>query len=97
MQDVFHHDPVQLALGDGPGDPADKAVDRITTSRFVQRELAAAPVELVASILQAVRPRDQDLAPARGADLVGPYPSTRSRLPAEYERSPPPTSTITAC
>jgi hypothetical protein len=32
----------------------------------------AAPVELVAAVLQPVRPRDQDLAPARGAHLVGP-------------------------
>src|SRR5262249_48554514 len=64
MEDVFHDDPVPLARGDGPGDPADKAVDCVTASRFVQWELVAAPLELIAAVLQPVRPWDQGLTPA---------------------------------
>ena len=69
---MFHHDPVRLARRGGPGDPADEAVDRVAAFRLVQRELVATPVELVAAVLQPVRPRDQGLTPARGAHLVGP-------------------------
>src|ERR1700730_14508282 len=57
-EDVLHHDPVWLAGGGGPGGPADEAVDRVVVLRLVQRELVAATVELVAAILQPVRPRD---------------------------------------
>jgi hypothetical protein len=42
--------------------------------RLVQRELVAAPFELVAAVLQPVRPRDQHLPPARGAHLAGAVP-----------------------
>jgi hypothetical protein len=42
-----------------------------TVFRLVQRELVASAVELVAAILQPIRPRDQRLTPARGAHLVG--------------------------
>jgi hypothetical protein len=55
-------------------------VDRVAVFRLVQRELVAPPVELVAAILQPVRPRDQRLAPARGAHLVGPV--SVDKLPA---------------
>src|SRR5262249_20110259 len=37
MEDVFHHGPVWLALGLGPGGPADEAVDCIGVLRLVQR------------------------------------------------------------
>jgi len=37
MEDVFHHGPVWLALGGGPGGPADEAVDCIAVLRLVQR------------------------------------------------------------
>src|SRR5262245_53079039 len=57
MEDVLHHRPVWLALGGGPGDPADEAVDCIAVLRLVQRELVAPAVELVAAILKPVRPR----------------------------------------
>src|SRR6516165_3154347 len=43
MEDVFHHGPVWLALGGGPGGPADEAVDCIAVLRLVQRELVARP------------------------------------------------------
>ena len=36
-----------------------------------QRELVAPPLELVAAVLEPVRPRDQHLPPSRGAHLVG--------------------------
>jgi len=41
MEDVFHHRPVWLALGGGPGGPADEAVNCIAVFRLVQRELVA--------------------------------------------------------
>jgi hypothetical protein len=72
MEHVFHYDAVRFARGDGPGDPADEAVDRVAAVRLVQRELVATPIELVATVLQPVWPRDQRLTPARGAHLVGP-------------------------
>ena len=71
---MFHHDPVRLAGAGGPGGPADEAVDRVVVLRLAQRKLVAATVELVAAVLQPVRPRDQHLPPARGAHLVGPVP-----------------------
>src|SRR5262245_684961 len=72
MEDVLHHRAVWLALGGGPGDPADEAVDCIAVRRLVQRELVPPAVELVAAILKPVRPRDQYLTSARGARFVGP-------------------------
>jgi hypothetical protein len=48
----------------------DEAVDRVAALRLVQRELVAAPVELVAAVFKPIRPRDQGLTPARGAHLV---------------------------
>src|SRR5262252_4271408 len=80
MEDVFHHGPVWLALCGGPGGPADEAVDCIAVLRLVQRELVALAVELVAAILQPVRPRDQYLTSARGTHLVGPV--SVDKLPA---------------
>ena len=35
MECVFHHDPLPLARGGGPGDPADEAVDRVAAFRLV--------------------------------------------------------------
>ena len=46
-------------------------MDRVPVLRLVQLELMALPVELVAPVLQPVRPGDQDLAPARGARPAG--------------------------
>ncbi len=45
----------------------------VAALRLVQRELVAVPLELVAAVLQPVRPRDQRLTPALGlgAHLVG--------------------------
>src|SRR5260370_35235737 len=80
MEDVVHHGAVWLALGGGPGCPANEAVDCIALLRLVQRELVAPAVELVAAILQPVRPRDQYLTSSRGAHLVGPV--SVDKLPA---------------
>src|SRR5262245_8957841 len=71
MQDVFHHDPVRAALRGSPGCPAHQTVNRVAAFRLVQRELVAKSVELVAAVLQPVRPRDQGLPPTRGAHFVG--------------------------
>ena len=48
---MLHDDPVRLALSDGPGHPADEAVDRILLLDVVDRELVTLPVELVAAVL----------------------------------------------
>jgi hypothetical protein len=37
-EDVFHHGPMRLARGGGPGGPANEAVDRVAMFRLVQRE-----------------------------------------------------------
>src|SRR5262245_61977144 len=70
MEDVFHDNTVRLARNGPPGGPAHEPMDRIVALRLVERQLMAAPVELVAAILQPVGPRDQYLTPARGAHLV---------------------------
>jgi hypothetical protein len=62
MQHVLHHDSVFFALGGGPGDPADEAVDRILLRHVVEGELVVAAVEAVAAVLYPVRPWDQDLS-----------------------------------
>src|SRR5215471_8450480 len=71
IKNVLHHHPVWLSLGGGPGGPTNETVDRVAALRLVQWDLVAAPVELIAPVLQPVRPRDQDLAPARRTHLVG--------------------------
>ncbi len=68
---MFHDHPVRLTVTNRPGLPADEAVDRVSVLGFVQLELMALPVELVAPVLQPVRPRDQDLTAARGARPAG--------------------------
>src|SRR5260370_10174890 len=65
MEDVFHHGPVWLALGGGPGSPANEAGDCISLLRLAQRELVAPARALVAANLQPVRPREHDLASSR--------------------------------
>ncbi len=68
---MFHHHPVWLSLGGGPGGPTNETADRVAPLRLVQWELVATTRELIAPILQPVRPRDQHLAPARGTHLIG--------------------------
>ena len=72
--------------------PADEAMDRVPVLGSSARAGGAA-VELVAPVLDAVRPRDQHLPPARGTPLSGPVSVQHSRSPTEYARSPPPTPT----
>ena len=55
----------------GPGEPADEAVDRVAALGLVERRLGPHPVELVAPVGQSVRPRGEHLAPARVRPLVG--------------------------
>src|SRR5262245_8478671 len=72
IEDVFHENPVRLARNGPPGVPADEPMDCVVALRLVERQLMAAPVELVAAILQPVGPRDQNLPAGRGAHLLGP-------------------------
>jgi hypothetical protein len=87
MEAVLHDDSAGLALGDRPSSPADEAVDRIAATRFVKRELVPLALELVAAVLQPVRPWHQDLPSSRGAHLVDPVSiedvATRCRVLTE--------------
>src|SRR5260370_29417117 len=60
MEDVFHHGPVWLALGGGPGCPANEAVDCIALLPPVPPELVAPAVAIAAATLQPVPPPGQD-------------------------------------
>ena len=82
---VLHDHSTRLALCRPPGLPARQAVDRVAERGLGERELMAVALELVASVLDAIRPRDEDLAATRGAalfdavaveDLVPVRPST---------------------
>ena len=67
---VLHHDAIRLTFADGPGRPAHEAVDRVRELRLGERQLVALPVELVASVLQPVRPGDEQLPATRLRLLV---------------------------
>src|SRR5262245_17950640 len=68
---VLHHRAVRLPFADSPALRPNEAVDRVLPLGFGQVELMALAVELVASVLQPVRPRDQDLTAAGATRLVG--------------------------
>src|SRR5262249_18503729 len=72
IKDVFHHHPVRLSCNRSPGGPADQPMDCVAALHFVQCQLMAASIELVAAILQPVRPGDQHLPSPREAHLLGP-------------------------
>src|SRR5262245_27109586 len=80
IEDVFHQNLVRLACNRPPGGPADEPMDRVVALRLVEWQLVAAPVELVAAVLQSVGPRDQDLPASRCAHLIGPV--AVKKLPA---------------
>jgi hypothetical protein len=65
-----HHDAVRVALCDLPGFPADETVDGVPALGLVERQLLGPAVELVPAVRNAVRPRDQELAAPRAAELV---------------------------
>ena len=67
---VLHHDAVAAAGADSPRGPANEPVDRIPLFGLGERELMTLAVELVAAVLDAVRPGHQHLASSRGALLV---------------------------
>jgi hypothetical protein len=74
---------VRLVRNGPPSGAADESMDRVMALRPLERQLMAAPVELVAAILQSVVPRDQRLSPGRGAHLVSPaavYPGRRRSM-----------------
>src|SRR2546423_13024783 len=61
---------VRLAFGDTPRRPADKAVDGVLPLGLVEGQLVSATPELVAPVLDPVRPRDQQLATAARCNFV---------------------------
>ena len=81
LQYVLHHDPVRLAIAHIPGGPADEAVDGIAMLGLVQRELVGTAVEVVAPVLEPVRPGNENLSPARWALFA-------ARIPVEDLMSP---------
>src|SRR5262249_30214383 len=72
IENVFHQDAVRLARNSPPAGPADEPMNCVLAFHLVERKLVAAPVELVAAILQPVGPGDQDLPAGRRAHLLGP-------------------------
>ena len=75
-----------------PGQPAHQAVNGVVALRLVEGGLGPDPVELVAAVGQAVRPRGQDLAPARMRPLVGPEAVDDRVRPRRVGASVAPTS-----
>jgi hypothetical protein len=61
---------VGRALGDRPLRPAHEPVNRVPSFRLVERKLMRSSLELVAAVLDPVRPGREHLAAARRADLV---------------------------
>ena len=57
-----------------PGQPAHQPVDGVAPLGLVEGGLGPHPVELVATVGQAIGPRGQDLAAARVRPLVGAEP-----------------------
>src|SRR5262249_13701970 len=70
VDDVLHHDPGGLALGGTPRRPAHQAVDRVSVLGLGERQVVAAAVELVGAVLDAVRPRNEDLAASRRGQVA---------------------------
>ena len=66
MQPVFQDGSVGLVLDDLPPRPAHEPVDRVAPLRLVERQLVALARELVAAVLNPVRPGSEQL-PAAGA------------------------------
>src|SRR5580704_6432618 len=54
-----------------PGEPAHQAVDGVVALGLIEGSLGPDPVELVAAVGQAVRPRSQYLPPAAVGPLIG--------------------------
>jgi hypothetical protein len=69
MEHVLHHDPVRLTLPDRPRGPAHEAVDRILLLHVVDRKLMTPPLELIAAVEYAIRPRNEHLPSSGGAHL----------------------------
>ena len=74
MEDMTEQNAVRLALPHLPAEPADEAVDGIRVLRLVERKLVPAALELVASVLQPVGPRNEQLTPTPGRHLVDAVP-----------------------
>ena len=70
VEHVLQHDAVRLALGEAPRAPAHETVDGVSGLGLGQWELMAPAPELVAAVLEPVRPRHEHLAATRGAHLV---------------------------
>ena len=71
VEHVLEDGAAGLLLPDRPAHPADEAVDRVVRLWLTQWKLIRAPVELVAPVLDPVRPGDQELPPGGAAHPVG--------------------------
>ena len=72
MQNVSEFDAVRLSLSHMPRNPADEAVDRVRMLQLRQRQLMSSTLELVAAVLETVRPGDEHLASPTCRHLVDP-------------------------
>ncbi len=92
VEDVLHHDAVGLALPDSPACPADEAVDRVRGLGLAEGQLVPLPVELVATVLDPVRPRTEHLASPRGGLLLEPV--AVEDVPAVHRVGPKPAADL---
>ena len=97
MEHVPEHDAVRLVLAGLPRDPADESVDRVRMRRLRERQLMPTALELVAAVLDAVRPWDEHLATptsrhlvdAVAVDDVHPIDGVRPQTAADLDRDRP--------
>src|SRR5205823_5453053 len=80
LDDVVQHHAVRRLVDDVPRRLADEPVDRVPVLRLRERQLQPLAVELVAPVLDPVRPRGQHLTaaggrPRRGSETVDELPA----------------------
>jgi hypothetical protein len=66
---VLERDPVRRAVCDRPSGPARETVDRVPPFGLVEWKLIPVSVELVATVLDAIRPWNEQLSPTRRGNL----------------------------
>ena len=74
LEEVLHDDPVRRHVDNAPGRLADEPVDRVSVLRLRERQLHRLAVELVASVLDPVRPGGEHLPTPGARALAGRKP-----------------------
>ena len=70
MEPILQRDVVRPLRSNLPRRPADEPVDCVTCLGLIERKLVMATVEVVGAVLEAIRPRCEDLPSTRRADLI---------------------------